>query len=137
MRLTVSSYSFEAIPLDGALAVCKSMGFKGVDIGGFHNRGRASLEPDEVGANPQKFADDLKRLLDKHQLEAVDYFVQFGSGPSERSANDPDPALRQKNVDSMRGIAKFGKLTGIHGMTILPGVDHVGWSKEKCMDVSA
>src|SRR5215813_8101235 len=104
MRLVVSSYSFEAINLEGTLAVARAMGFKGVDIAGFHNRGKASLEPDEVSANPQKFADDLRRLLDKYQLEPIDYFVQFGANPPEHSLNDPDPAVREKNIKSMPGI---------------------------------
>ena len=133
MRLTVSTYSFEAINLEGTLAISKAMGFKGVDIGGFHNRGKASLEPDEVGANPQKFADDLRRLLDKYQLEPFDYFVQFGSNPPERSLNDPNPAVREKNFKSMPGIAKFCKLVGFHGLTVLPGVDHVGYSLDQNM----
>jgi sugar phosphate isomerase/epimerase len=125
MRLTVSTHSFEAINLEGTLAISRAMGFKGVDIAGFHNRGKSSYEPDEVGENPQKFAADLRRLLDKYELDAVDFFPQFGSSPNERSLNDPDAAVRQKNFDSMRGIAQFCKLAGIPGVTILPGVDHV------------
>ena len=136
MRLTVSSYTFEAIPLDGALAVCKSIGFKGVDIAGFHGRGRASYEPDEVGANPQKFADDAKRLLDKHGLEAVEYFPQFGLSFFERSINDPDPSVRERNFTAMKGIAQFCKLMGIHSITVLPGADHPSQTKQQNMDIS-
>src|SRR5689334_14459674 len=126
MRLTLSTHAFEALNLEGTLALAKAIGFKGVDIAGFHNRGRCSLEPDEVGANPQKFADDLKRLLDKYELDAVDFFPQFANAFTDRSLNDPDPAVRQKNFDSMRGIARFCKLAGIPGVTVLPGADHVG-----------
>ena len=50
MRLTVSNHAFEYLDLEGTLALTKAMGFKGVDIAGFHNRGRCSLEPDEVAA---------------------------------------------------------------------------------------
>ncbi len=126
MRLTVSTHAFEAINLEGTLAIAKAMGFKGVDIAGFHNRGKCSYEPDEVGKNPQKFADDLKRLLDKYELDAVDFFPQFGVSFDERSLNDPDAAVRQKNFEAMRGIAQFCKLAGIPGVTVLPGADHLG-----------
>jgi sugar phosphate isomerase/epimerase len=136
MRLSVSSYSFEAIPLEGTLAIARSMGFKAVDIAGFHNRGRASYEPDEVGANPQKFADELKALLDKYELEAMDFFPQFGSNPGERSINDPDPAIRQQDLQSFRGIVQFCKLVGMHTVTVLPGADHLGRSLEQNLDVS-
>ena len=124
MRLTVSTHAFEALNLEGTLAVSKAIGFKGVDIAGFHNRGRCSYEPDEVAAAPQKFADDLKRLLDKYELDAVDFFPQFGTTFYERSLNDPNPAVRQQNFDAMRGIAQFCKLAGIPGLTVLPGVDY-------------
>lgn len=125
MRLTVSTHAFEAINLEGTLAISKAMGFKGVDIAGFHNRGKCSYEPDDVAANPQKFADDLKQLLDKYELDAVDFFPQFGISFSERSLNDPDPAVRQQNFDAIRGIAQFCKLAGIPGVTVLPGADHM------------
>jgi sugar phosphate isomerase/epimerase len=123
MRLTVSSYSFEAIPLEGALAIVQSMGFKGTDIGGFHNRGKASLEPDAVGADPQQYADHLKRLLDKYELHAFDYFVQFGTSPDERALTDPDPRVQEQNYQSIKGIAQFCKLVGIPSLTVLPGLN--------------
>ncbi|MBX3085109.1 MAG: sugar phosphate isomerase/epimerase [Anaerolineae bacterium] len=136
MRLTVSSYSFEAIPLDGALAVVKSMGFNETDIGGFHQRGRASLEPEEVAAQPQKMADDLRRLLDKHQLRACDYFVQFGTSPGHRALTDLDPAVPAKNIKTMEGIAKFVKALGLHNVTVLPGVDEPSRPLEQNLDLA-
>jgi len=136
MRLTVSSYSFEAIPLEGALAVVQAMGFKGTDIGGFHKRGRASLEPDAVGANPQEYADHLKRLLDKYELYAFDYFVQFGSSPDERALTDPDRAMLEQNYQSIDGIGRFCKLVGIPTVTVLPGVDVPSQPQEHNLDLA-
>jgi sugar phosphate isomerase/epimerase len=136
MRLTVSSYSFEAIPLDGTLAVAHAMGFKGVDIAGFHKRGRASLEPDEVGANPEKFADDLKRMLDKYELEAVEYFPQFATTFEERALTLDRSAIEQ-NFKSMEGIARFCQLVGFRGITVLPGVDQADRALDQNLEVSA
>src|SRR5689334_12473773 len=115
MRLTVSTHSFEVLNLDGTLCIAKAMGFKGVDIAGFHNRGKCSYEADEVAAAPQKFADDLKRHLDQYELEAVDFYPQFGSSTDECSINDPAPTVRQKTFDAMRGNAQFCKLAGVPG----------------------
>ena len=39
MRLTLSNHSFEYLDLEGTLALAKAIGFRGVDIAGFHNRG--------------------------------------------------------------------------------------------------
>jgi sugar phosphate isomerase/epimerase len=136
MRLTVSSYSFEAIPLEGALAVVKSMGFRETDIGGFHQRGRASLEPDQVGAHPERYADDLRRLLDKYELKAGDYFAQFGTSPAHRALTDPDPDVPRRNVESMRGIARFCQRVGIPNVTVLPGVDDPSRTLEHNLDLA-
>jgi len=136
MRLTVANFSFEAIPLEGTLAICHSMGFKGVVISGFANRGRASYEPDEVGANPQKFADHLNALLDKYELEAVDFFPQFAANFFDRAINHPNAEIRSKNLKSFRGIVRLCKLTRIPGVTVLPGVFFFERTLEQNLDLS-
>lgn len=137
MRLSVSNYSFEIMPLEGTLAICKHMGFKAVDISGFHARGRCSFEPEEVAADPQGQADKLKALLDKYELEALDFFPQFGVSPDQHSINDPDPSVRGRCEYLIKGIAQFCKAVGMHGMTLLPGVDHPSRTHAQNMEVSA
>ncbi len=136
MRLTVATYCFEALPLEGALSLCKWMGFQGVVIAGFHKRGRVSYEPDEVGVNPQQAADHLNALLHRYELDAVDYFPQFGSTFYERSMNDPDLRVRDKNIEMFKGIVQFCKLTRTPGVTLLPGVDHPGRAQEENLDAA-
>ena len=136
MRLTVANYSFEMLPLEGTLALVHHMGFKGVDIAGFHNRGRCSFEPEVVRNDPQGQADILKALLDKYELDAVDFFAQYGSHPGEHSINDPDDAVRARDEDLIRGSARFCQAAGIPGLTILPGVDHVGRSLAANLEAS-
>lgn len=137
MRLSASSYSFEVLPLEATLAIVHYMGFQLVDIAGFHHRGRASYEPDEVGADPQKAADHLNRLLDQYQLRAHDFFPQFATDFGERSINDPDPAVVQRNVESFKGIVQFCRATGMNTITVLPGVDHAGRTREQNLDAAA
>jgi sugar phosphate isomerase/epimerase len=124
MRLTVSGHSFEILSLEGVMAVVRHLGFKGIDISGFHARGRCSLEPEDVTANPQTQADMVTAPLDKYELDAVDFFAQFGVSPDQHGLNDLDPTIRQKNEELFRRCARFCHLAGIPGMTILPGVDH-------------
>lgn len=128
MRLTVAGHAFEILPLEGTMAVAKHLGFKGIDIAGFHARGRASIEPEDIATDPQGTADHLKMLLEKYELDAVDFFPQFGASPDQHSLNDPDPAIRSKNHELIRDVALFCKLTGIPGLTLIPGVDHHGRS---------
>ncbi|MBC7810160.1 MAG: sugar phosphate isomerase/epimerase [Burkholderiales bacterium] len=137
MRLTIGTHSFEALSLEGTMAVSKAFGFKGVDISAFHARGHCSYEPDELGANPQKFADDFNALLDKYELDCVDLFPQFELDFASRSINHLNPAIHDKNVESFRGIVEFCKLTKTPGVTMLPGVNHEGRSVEENLDTSA
>lgn len=127
MRLTVTNHSFEIMNLEGTLAVAHHLGFRGVDIAGFHDRGRCSFEPADVADNPQKQADTLLPLLEKYDLEPVDFFPQFGAAPHLHGLNDPDPAIRTENARLIAGCAKFCQIVGIPGFTILPGVDHLDY----------
>jgi sugar phosphate isomerase/epimerase len=124
MRLTVSGHSFEILSLEGVMAVAHHLGFKGIDISGFHARGRCSLEPEDVTADPQGQADMVRALMDQYELDAVDFFPQFGESPEQHGLNDPSADIRRKNEALLHGCAKFCQLAGIPGMTILPGVDH-------------
>jgi sugar phosphate isomerase/epimerase len=124
MRLTVSAYSFEVLPLEACLSIAKHMGFKAVDLSGFHARGRASIEPEAIAADPDHEADAVGELLARHGLTCTDFFPQFGASPDQHSLNDPDPEVREKNLALIRGCARFCQRLGIPGMTILPGVDH-------------
>lgn len=124
MRLTVSGHSFEILSLEGVMALAHHLGFRGIDISGFHARGRCSLEPEDVAADPQGQADMVRALLDKYALDAVDFFPQFGTSPDHHGLNDLSADVRKKNEALIRGGAKFCQLAGIPGMTILPGVDH-------------
>ncbi len=125
MKLAVGNWSFEVLPLEATLMVCKSLGFDSVDIAGFHDRGHCSFEPADVLANPQKQADILNPLLDKYKLNVTDFFPQFGVAPSIHSLNDMDAGIREQNMEYVRGAAQFCKLIGCPGMTILPGVDQL------------
>ena len=128
MRLTISGHSFEVLPLEGVMAVVQQLGFKGLDISGFHARGKCSIEPEDILADPQAQANMVNSLLEKYQLDAVDFFPQFGASPDEHSLNDPDMAIRQKNLALIRAGAQFCQMIGCPGMTILPGVDHTARS---------
>jgi sugar phosphate isomerase/epimerase len=136
MRLTVSQYTFEAIPFETTLAVCQSMGFKGVVVAAFADRGNGGLNPFEVAANPQKYADYLNALLDKYELECVDFFPQFALSYRDRAINHPDPTIRQKNIEDFRGLARFCKLTRTPGVTVLPGAFFYEKTLDQNLDLS-
>lgn len=73
MKLCITAWTFELLPLNDCLALSRALGFQRIDIAGFHNRGRNSLEPDEVGKHPDMFADRLKRELELFEM-VVSFF---------------------------------------------------------------
>jgi len=136
MRLTVSNYTFEAIPLEGTFAICHSMGFTGVVVSAFKDRGNGGYDPDAVAANPQKYADHLKALLDKYELECVDFFPQLSPNFYDRALNHPDATIRAQNIEVFRGLAQFCKLMKIPGVTVLPGAPFMEFTQEQNLDLS-
>lgn len=124
MRLTVSAYAFEILSLEGVLAVSKHLGFKGVDLSGFHQRGNCRIEPEDILHDCAGQVAKVRALLNQYELDLVDFFPQFGAGPDQHSLNDPDPKVREKTLDLIRACAEFCQALGVPGMTILPGVDH-------------
>ena len=136
MRLTVSGHSFEMMPLEGVLAIAKHMGFKGVDISGFHARGRIGFEPEELLADTQGQADRLNRALEEYELDCVDFFPQFGASPDQNSLNDLDPSVIEHTLELVRACAHFCELTNTPGMTILPGVDHTSRSHAENLEIA-
>jgi sugar phosphate isomerase/epimerase len=124
MQLAVTNHSFEVLPLEGTLHVAHALGFRAVDVAGFHARGRCSFEPAEVAADPRKQADVIRPLLERYDLRVTDFFAQFGAAPPLHSLNDPDGAVRERNLELIEGAARFATLIGSPGVTILPGVDH-------------
>ncbi|MFP4323374.1 MAG: sugar phosphate isomerase/epimerase family protein [Anaerolineales bacterium] len=136
MRLTVSGHTFEMLPLEGVLAIAQHMGFKGVDISGFHARGRIGFEPEDILADPQGQADILNAALEKYGLDCVDFFPQFGASPDQRSLNDPDENVQAHTLELVEACAQFCKLTNTPGMTILPGIDHTHRSLDENLRIS-
>ncbi len=124
MQLAVTSHSFEVLSLEPILMIARSLGFTRVDIAGFHSRGRCSFEPADVAADPEGQAEYLLPLLEKYGLGVADFFPQFGAAPPEHAVNDPDPAVRERNLALIEGAAAFTARIGAPGFTVLPGVDH-------------
>jgi sugar phosphate isomerase/epimerase len=136
MRLTVSGHSFEVMPLEGVLAIARHMGFKGVDISGFHARGNIGFEPEDILADTQGQADRLNKALELYELDCVDFFPQFGASPDQHSLNDLDTTVQKHTLKLIEACAKFCQLTNTPGMTILPGVDYPARVHEENLKIS-
>ncbi len=137
MELGVTAWSFESLTLKDTLALCSGLGFSRVDIPAFRERGRNGFDPFEVGERPQQHADSLLRELAPYGMEVPDFFPQFGASLHESSLNDPDPAVRARNRETIRGIIRFCQLAGIPGISLSPGVHHEQVSFEQNLDTSA
>jgi sugar phosphate isomerase/epimerase len=136
MQLAIANFSFEIVELEPTLMISRALGFDAVDIGAFHDRGHCSFEPEALLADPQGNADQLNRLLDRYELRVTDVFPQWGAAPSLHSFNDPDPAVRAHSLELVRGAARFTKLVGSPGMTVLPGVDHTSRPLAENLEIS-
>ncbi|MBW4437929.1 MAG: sugar phosphate isomerase/epimerase [Pleurocapsa minor GSE-CHR-MK-17-07R] len=129
MKLSVGNFSFQRLPLDATLMVCKSLGFGWVDLGVFAGETPSQIAPKAIAEDPRREADKLAALLDKHGLRASDLFTQFGPAHEIHSINDPDPAVRAEDLRQLQAVAQLCSMIGCPGITILPGMEQAGRSQ--------
>jgi sugar phosphate isomerase/epimerase len=137
MKLGITTWSFESLPLADVLSLSVSLGFNRVDIAGFHQRGRCSFNPHHVGADPSTHAKQLNELKARYGVEVADYFPQFGASLDQYSLNDPDPEVRGYLRKMLQGTVEFCQLAGIPGISLSPGVHHLNRSVEQNLETSA
>jgi sugar phosphate isomerase/epimerase len=61
----------------------------------------------------------------------------FGSSFSDRALNHPDRDVRIRTANEFDAVVAFCHLAAIPSITLLPGIEQPGWSREKSVAVAA
>ena len=91
------------------------------------------LTADGINADSQGEASRVKGL----DIELANLIVLLGEGFADRALNSPDEAVRQQNRDRIRRISDFCVAAGLKSVTLLPGVEHEGLSREDAQAIAA
>lgn len=124
MKFSCADFTFPLLPHEKVLSLIKLLDIPAVDLGIFE--GRSHHYPSQVVPDPEGMAARLRGELDRHGLQAADVFVQTGAEPPVAAANDPDPAVRAKNRETLEAMVLFARALGCRHVTGLPGVLHDG-----------
>ncbi len=117
MKLTITSWSFNALTLGEAWGVARAIGIGAMDLGLLH---RPALDRAAVLADPAGTASKVRDL----GINASNVYWLFGASPLERAVSDP--AALAGNTADFRKVAAFAAAVGAPSIFVLPGVAHAG-----------
>jgi sugar phosphate isomerase/epimerase len=110
------------------------IGFKAIDIGAF--TGWANFDAADLAARDNKIATDLKRIKAEHGMTYTDLIVSFNGDLAKHALNDPDPAVRDATLETVKGLCAFCRNVGVPGITLLPGVMQPALGRDGSLEVA-
>jgi sugar phosphate isomerase/epimerase len=134
-KFSCADFTFPVLERSAALKLVKLLGFDFVDIGLFARS--THFSPIDLQAAPHRYTAQVLQELTDAELRPSDVFVQIGVEPSERAANDPSSEIRNSNRDVFLRALEFCVAVGCKHLTGLPGVPHVGTSRETDLELAA
>jgi sugar phosphate isomerase/epimerase len=119
-QLACPDFTFPLLSHDHALDVIALLGFRGLDIGLFHNRGH--LTPGSELRNPGRAGEKLRRRAAARGLRITDVFLIPGSSFGENAPNHPDPSVRRRARAQFDRALDYAVASGSRHITALPGI---------------
>ena len=136
LKLACADFTFPLLSHDQALDLIAMLGFDGVDIGLFEERGH--LWPSREFKNVGKTARALKRKLDDRGLKLADMFLQGATDFEALAPNHPDARVRRKSRAQFEQAVEYTARIGGKHISALPGIHWKGESREtsvaRCAD---
>lgn len=136
LKLACADFSFPLLPHEQSLDIIALLGFEGVDIGLFENRGH--LWPSRELKNIPKAARALKKKLSDRGLKLADMFLQSASDFASLAPNHPDASVRRKARAIFDRCLEYTVACGGTHMSYLPGVhwpdEAYDTSLQRCAD---
>jgi len=128
LKLACADFTFPLLPHDKVLDLIAALQIEGLDIGLFE--GRSHLWPSKVFRNLKQTATGLARKLDDRGLRLADIFLQAAGDFTSLAVNHPEKARRDKARELFKKTLELTASAGGKHVTTLPGVHHLGESRE-------
>jgi sugar phosphate isomerase/epimerase len=123
-KFSCADFTFPLLRHDQALALLELLEFQGVDLGVFEDRSHQF--PSQIAVDPVGAGARLREKLERRGQQAADVFLQTGPEPALAAANDPHPAIRERNRHLVQAMISYCRELGAKHLTGLPGVLHNG-----------
>ena len=128
-ELSCTDFTFHALPHERALALIAELDLDYCDLLFFP--GCRHVQADEVRTAPAQTAMKIRERVSGQGLEVADVLGLFG-GYRDLSPNHPDAAERASSRNVFERL-QFGAGVGAHGVTIIPGMEWEGESRESAL----
>jgi sugar phosphate isomerase/epimerase len=129
-RLSGAAWSFVGASLRESVAIWRSLGISAIDLLAVPG---LLVDSSEIVSHPNAVAAQIQEL----HMPVANLIFSFGASFSDRALNDADASVRARNSEEWDGLLEFCRLCSIPSITVLPGVQQPGWSREKSLAVAA
>jgi sugar phosphate isomerase/epimerase len=134
MQFTCTSWSWSLLSFADVVRMMSMLGFRAIDVGAFASW--AHFEPDDLAQRPEPVIAELNEIKQREQVALTDLIVTFGPDLDQQSVNDPDQAVRDKNLETFKRLVWFCQQVGIPGITVLPGIVHESIGRDASLDLA-
>ena len=93
----------------------------------------APIDAEAIDRDPR----GLARRFTEPGLELPNLIYIFGAGFEDRAINSVDPAVRQRNLETLKNVLECCQAAHIRSLLILPGVDQPGLSHAGSLALAA
>jgi sugar phosphate isomerase/epimerase len=130
IKLAGAAWSWIGATLAESAAIYRSLGVNAIDLIAIPGK---PLDTYQIAADPQEHADQVRAL----GVEVSNLLVFFGIDFCDRALNSSDPAIRQNNFETFERVLDFCVAAKCYSVTVLPGVEQEGHSKESALESTA
>jgi sugar phosphate isomerase/epimerase len=130
LPLSGAAWSFVGATLQESAGIWRSLGVHTIDLLAVPG---ATVDSAALIAKPESEAARIRAL----NTPVANLIFAFGSSFSDRALNHPDREVRIRNADAFDAVIEFCRLAAISSITLLPGIEQPGWSREHSVAVAA
>ncbi len=130
IKLAGAQWTWVGASFAESAGIYKALGVHAMDLIAMPG---AALTADGLAADPQGQAKAVRDL----DIELINLIVLLGEGFADNALNSADASVRQQNRDRIRRIADFCAAAGLQSLTLLPGVENEGMSREDAQSIAA
>lgn len=130
LKLAGAAWSFVGTSLVESAQIWRALGVHAMDLLAIPD---TPINAEEIDRDPQ----GLARRFTEPGMELPNLIYFFGSSFEDRAINSTDPAVRRRNMETLKNVLECCQAAQIQSLLISPGVDQPGKSHQDSLALAA
>ena len=130
IKLSGAAWTWVGATLEEAAGIYRALGVRAMDLIAMPG---ALLEADGIARDPLGHAERVRNL----EMDLGNLITIFGEGFENRALNSSDPKVRNRNLETFKGLVEFCAAAKVYSIMVLPGVLQKGISRREALEISA